>query len=176
MKASDIERLKNIALSDKDVLKLVEGKARIMLYSDLYKCKTLDEALGKHGAMFLLYQVKPSYGHWCAVFKLDDKTVEFFDPYGLMMDSELNWIPKDFRKVSHQLYPHLTALFYYSPYNLTYNEHKFQHKGSGIKTCGRWSAMRIACRDWSLEKFTRIFKNVDSDDLVTLLTTPDLNY
>lgn len=173
----DIEHLKNIALSDKDVLDLVEGKATIMLYSDLHKYKTLDDVLKPYGAIFLLYEIKKDYGHWCAVFKQDNDTVEFFDPYGKFLDTELEWIPTQFRKISNQWYPHLTALFYHSPYkNLIYNQYPFQKKGNNVKTCGRWSALRIMFRDLPLDDFASLFLGKKSDDLVTLFTSLDLKY
>jgi hypothetical protein len=137
----------------------------------------LDELLAPYGAIFLLYEMKKDYGHWCAVIKQNKDTIEFFDPYGVFMDNELKWIPIQFRKVSNQYYPQLTALFYESPYkNLTYNEHPFQHKGNNIKTCGRWSACRIVFRDLSLKEFAQLFKKANSDDIVTLLTSKDLKY
>lgn len=177
-----IKKHKNIALSDQDVLKLVEGKAKILIYSDLAKYKTLDEALGSHAAAFLLYESKPDYGHWTVLFRLLNEdgtlsdTVEFFDPYGTFPDCELEWIPKHFREMSGQMYPQLTWLLYHSPYNLTYNEHKFQKHGSGINTCGRWSALRLVFRKLPLKRFAEIFKTKNADDLVSVLTSHDLDY
>lgn len=177
MNQAEIDKHKSIPLSDSDVLKLVENKANVLVYSDLQKYNTLDEALGPHGAIFLLYETQPDYGHWTCMFKMDDgKTIEFFDPYGIFPDNQLEWVPKNFREVSGQMYPQLTALLYYSPYNLTYNEHKFQKKGAGINTCGRWSALRLVCRDMSLKKFAEIFKHEDADDLVSIITSYDLDY
>jgi hypothetical protein len=175
MKQKEINKHKKIALSDSDVLKLVEHKAKILIYSDLSKFKTLDEALGKHQAAFLLYESQPDYGHWTVLFRNDDY-VEFFDPYGVFPDNELEWIPKHFREISGQMYPQLTALLYYSPYDLEYNEHKFQKHGEGINTCGRWSALRLAFRDVSLKQFAEMFKGKKSDDLVSILTSYDLEY
>jgi len=172
-----LQELKSIALSDKDVMQLVEGRAKVILYSELHKYKTLDELLEPYGAIFLLYELKKDYGHWCAVFKQDENTIEFFDSYGNYLDNQLKWIPKNFRKISDQWYPHLTALFYNSPYkNLTYNEYPFQHKGNQISTCGRWSSLRLVMRNLPLNIFADVFKHANSDDIVTYLTSPDLNY
>jgi hypothetical protein len=173
----NIKKLKNVALSDKDCMKLVQGRARMVTYPELYKYKSLDELLGKEQAIFLLFELKPSYGHWCAVFKQDEDTIEFFDSYGTYLDNELKWIDVDYRKKSHQMYPYLTALFVKSPYkNLTYNEHKFQKHDNNIRTCGRWAALRLVFRDLPLDMFAKLFKGKNSDDLVTILTSPDLSY
>jgi hypothetical protein len=165
-----INRYKDIALSDADVLKLVGNKARIVLYPDLHKINDLDEILEPYGAAFILYEVKPSYGHWCCIIKIDDNTIEFFDPYGMYPDTELEFIPMHFRKKSHQYIPHLSWLMYNSHYNLSYNEHKFQKHSSDIKTCGRWCAIRITFKHLSLENFTKIFKKANADDIVTVIT------
>lgn len=179
-----IKKLKAIALSDSDVMKLVEHKARVLTYGMLREYSTLDEVLGKHNAIFLLYETKPDYGHWTAVFRRTDEngqltnTIEFFDPYGIFPDNELEWVPDNFKEISGQNYPMLSALLYESPYNLTYNDHKFQKHGEGINTCGRWSALRIVFKDIPLEMFADKFlhKNGEwtSDEIVSILTSQDL--
>jgi hypothetical protein len=42
-----------------------------------------------------------------------------------------------------------------------------------VSTCGRWAALRVALRRWSLKKFVDTFKSRIScgpDEFVTLLT------
>ena len=102
--------------------------------------------------------------------------VEFFDPYGKFIDDQLEYIPVNFRKISNQDYPHLTALLYNSKYNLSYNQYPFQKLKDNIKTCGRWTALRIMFRDMPLDDFAKLFNNSDSDNLATLLTLFDLPY
>jgi hypothetical protein len=167
---------KSIPLSDLDVMRLVQNKAKVLTYGDLANFDTLDEVLEPYGSIFLLYEAKPNFGHWCCVFKMEDNTIEFFDPYGGFPDTQLDYIPEYFRKVSGQYYPHLSALLYESPYNLTYNEHKFQKHGPNINTCGRWCALRMALKDLTLKQFSKLFKTKYSDYLATLLTLFDLDY
>lgn len=171
MNQSDIiNQYKQISLTDNDVLNLVGRKANFLLYSQLPNFRTLDEVLGPYKACFLLYESKKSYGHWVSIVLLDNGLIEFFDPYGTYIDDELEYIPENFRKISNQNYPHLTALLYQSEYPISYNQYPFQKHGQGINTCGRWSALRIICRWMSLEQFKKNFKKVNGDDLVTLLT------
>lgn len=168
---------KNIPLSDKDVIKLVDGKAKIIVYSELGQYSSLEELLSPYGAIFLLYETKKDFGHWVAVFEVDENTVEYFDSYGKMIDYPLEYVPKNLRKVLNEDYPHLTSLFYYSKYKyLTYNHHKFQKSASNIQTCGRWAALRIVFKNIKLDTFIKLFKSRNSDDLVTVLTMPDLDY
>jgi len=165
-----LKQYKNISLSDSDVMRLVGHKARVLIYDELKKFKTLDEALSHHGAIFLLYQQRKDYGHWVAVIKTGNK-IEFFDPYGIWPDNELDWVSKETNIKLGQDKPYLSILMFNSPYELTYNNYKFQKKGSGINTCGRWSALRIAMRKMDLEEFKKNFYGEKSDDLVTILTS-----
>ncbi len=50
-------------LSDKDILRMVNNKANIVLYENLIYCKHIDEILKPYGVCFILYQNRPNYGH-----------------------------------------------------------------------------------------------------------------
>lgn len=171
-----IKEYQDIALSDKEVLQLINGKANLILYPNLHKYNTIDEILEPYGACILLFEAKPKYGHWCCIFKVNDNLIEFFNPYGGYPDDSLEYIPMRFRLVSNQYYPHLSWLMINSPYELSYNEYKFQKHGSDIKTCGRWCAVRLIFRYISLNDFYKMIKDVTKmykitgDKLVTLLT------
>lgn len=160
----------DIALSDKQILRLVNGNANIVLYPNLYKYKSIDQLLSPYNACFILFESRPYFGHWCALIKIDNKTIEFFNPYGGYPDDGLKYIPEDFRKISNQDYPYLSYLMINSPYDLSYNEYVFQKHGKNIRTCGRWSAMRIILKDLTLKEFTKIFLNKNGDEMITRLT------
>ena len=161
----------DIALSDKQVLRIVKGKANIVLYPNLYRYQNIDDLITPYGACFILFESKPSFGHWCALIKTGDNDIEFFNPYGGYPDDSLGYIPEQFAKISNQDYPYLSRLMIDSKYNLAYNEHTFQKRNRDIRTCGRWSAMRILLKDYSLDEFTKYFLNKNSDKLVTTLTS-----
>ena len=165
-----IERYENIGLSNKDLLELVEGKANIVVYGDIFKYKTIDELLYPYDCCFLLYESKPKWGHWCVIFKRTPENIEFFDPYGTFIDDELDLIDENFRKKSNQTYPYLTYLLYQNQYQIEYNQYKFQSKGKNIKTCGRWCVCRLWYRNLTLEQFKKLFKNKYGDKNVTYLT------
>jgi hypothetical protein len=166
----DLKKAISYALSDHDVLKVVDGKANIITYPDLYRYKKLDDILKPYGSAFILYEWKPSFGHWISINKINPDTVEVFDSYGVLPDDELGWVPKKFIKKSNQDFTYLTELLYDSPYNIDYNHYKFQKKGSGISTCGRHAAMRILFKEMPLDEYYKVFGGVDSDELVTLFT------
>lgn len=171
-----IKQYEDIALSDKQVLKLIDNKANLILYTDLHKYNNIDQILNPYGACIVLFEAKPRYGHWCCIFKVNDNLLEFFNPYGGYPDDSLEYIPLDFRLNTNQYYPYLSILMYNSKYELSYNEYKFQKHGTDIKTCGRWCAIRLIFRKFTLDEFYYLIKylkdllNIKSDELVTLLT------
>ena len=65
-----LKKYENIALSDKDILKILHGKTNIVLYPNLYKYSHIDEILNPHDSCILLFEVKKSYGHWTALIKM----------------------------------------------------------------------------------------------------------
>lgn len=170
----------DIALSDTQVLKLINGRANLILYPNLHKYQTIDEILEPYGACIILYEAMPRYGHWCCIFKVNNQLLEYFNPYGGFHegfpDESLEYIPMSFRLKSKQYYPYLSILMYESPYQLSYNEFAFQKHGSNIKTCGRWCALRIVFKNLTLNQFHNMIESlkqklgINSDQVVTLLT------
>jgi hypothetical protein len=169
-----IDFYKDIALSDTDVLNLVDGKANIITYPALYKIKQIDQILQPFGCCVLLFEAQPHFGHWCCLLLTIDEdgqdSLEFFDPYGGPLDSQIDHIPEPFRRQSHQDVPYLSYLLVDSPYRLSYNQYQFQKLKEGVKDCGRWSALRILFRHLPLEQFKDWFYGKNSDDIVTYLT------
>jgi hypothetical protein len=170
----EIEEQKGRPLSSDELLELVNGKAKIVLYSELHKYSDINQLLSPHGAIFLLFLQKPSYGHWTALFYRNKAEIEFFDPLGEYPDAELKWTSPDMRKKLHMDYPYLSQLLLTAPEStiLTYNDHKFQKDNSSTATCGRWCAARVAARNQSLAEFTKLFnlKAKNNDELITKVT------
>lgn len=172
-----LKQLEEIALSNEDILSLLNGKVKIVLYPDIYKYETIYDFLEPYGAVILLFESKPNYGHWCAIWKLNKYTISFFNSYGGYPDDSLRFIDKKFRIDSHQDFPYLSELLLNSPFRLTYNEYDYQELNKDIRTCGRWCVLRILLRHMDDEQFhnfivQKIRKfNMTPDELVTVLTT-----
>jgi hypothetical protein len=162
-----ILKLENVALSDKDIVHLTQNKCNVMSYADLLNYKTLDQALGQFGALCVLYETGENFGHWVAVIKVNDKLVEFFDPLSSKPDREWKYISEVYKKK-----PYLSHLMKESPYELSYNQYKFQKNKKGINTCGRHCSMRIILKHFTLEEYKKAFtsKEFDPDFLVTMAT------
>jgi hypothetical protein len=172
----DIDKLvakqKTKSLSSSEVKRLCNGKVKIITYPELTKYKTLDQLLKPYGAIIILYLTSENYGHWVACFMRDKKNVEFFDSYGLIVDSELKFAPQYFRKEHNMVYPHLTYLLLKSGYKVHYNNHKLQSDKRDTSTCGRHCAVRIMLRHLKIEDYVKLLKNEyrDPDYIVTALT------
>ena len=175
-----LKELESISLSNYEVLELINGKANLIQYPELATKNNIDEILHPYGACIILYLTRKNYGHWCCLFRFKDdpNLLEFFDPYGLFVDDELNFkMNENFRKINNQDYPHLTHLLYISPYKISYNQYKFQKKLKGVATCGRHTSMRLLLRDLPLDNYKKFMTstNYTPDELVTMLTTLIMN-
>ena len=84
------------SLSGTEVLDLMDNKCNLVQYSDLHNIKSIDELLGEYKKCVLLYQTSANYGHYCCVWEYND-TIFFFDSYGGVVDSQLNFVPKDLK-------------------------------------------------------------------------------
>lgn len=173
-----LEQLEMISLSNIEVMKLVNNKSNIIKYSYLLNINNIDEILEPYGACIILFLTGENYGHWTCIFKINNNTLEFFDPYGIYPDHELNFkMDKYFRKINNQDYPHLTFLLLDSGYNISFNEIQFQDKKKNIATCGRHVSLRLILRDLSLYEYYKMFieSNINPDTFVTIITTNILN-
>lgn len=162
-------------LSDKDVLKICGNKAKMVTYPELVNFDNIDNVMGEFKACLLLYQSKDDFGHWCCFYRYKKKTIVYFDSYGLEPDKELKFIPEHYRKISDQDYPHLTWLFYNSPYRIEYNEYPLQKEKNNINTCGRWAGLKLKYRDIPLIEFIDIFKKYKKYNLDYFITALTIN-
>lgn len=174
-------RLKSIALSDKQVEKM--AGAKMILYKDLYKYKTIEELLDHHNGKVILLYISPhddNFGHFTALIKTfygkdREECIEWIDSYGYKPDEELEFSSNDPKH--GQDFKFLSLLMLSSPYLLTYNDHKFQKQGEGINTCGWWASCRILNKDKTLKEFKKFIDDIvkdnaeikDADDAVVVL-------
>jgi len=171
-----LKQYENIALSNYDILKMLDKRVNIILYPNLHKYDDIDQVLGPYGACILLFEAKKRYGHWVCIFKQDNDLLEFFNSYGGYPDDSLKYIPNHYAKVSNQLVPYLSLLMDKSNYDLSYNEFQFQKKGSGTKTCGRHCVVRLMNRDKTLYEYVDYLDDIcenydcDYDEAVSMIT------
>lgn len=159
------------------MIDFMDGKAKIVTYPELHKYKTIEQLLGPHNVVFLLYNFKPHYGHWVALFKYpNSNTIEHFDSYNYKVDHELEFVPKKFRNDNNMRYPHLTKLLLDSPYEVQYNNYPYQEHGEGISTCGRHCLFRVLFKDFNIDEYDSLINllmdnmNMSADEVVTFFT------
>ena len=161
---------KQISLSESNIKTMLNGQCNVLTYPELVNYDNINDAMGPHGALILLYMTNQNYGHWVCAFKRNNNAIEFFDSYGFFPDDELKLIPEYFRKVSNQLYPHLTYLLLKSKNKIEYNNVQLQKLKKDVNTCGRWCIVRIMLRNLTINEFVRKFQD-NGDFKVTELTS-----
>jgi hypothetical protein len=173
-----IKQSENIALSNYEIDKILDGQTKILTYKALPQFENIEELLEPFKNFILLYMFKQNYGHWCCVLQHPDR-IEFFDPYGgnSMPDEELDLINKNVRMETNQNYPYLSKLIYESGFPVEYNDYKFQKHAKDIKTCGRHCIVRVLFKDLLLDDYYKFIKilckqyKMTPDQLVTYITT-----
>jgi hypothetical protein len=157
-------------LSGKDMVQWT--KVPIIYYPDLIGVSSIFDIMSDPDpetgtmSMVLFYETSPGFGHWtCDMIKNDDKGyyIEHFDSYGVKPDDELSYIPIEFRKINKEYYPQLTALMIKSGLPITYSQYKFQKKGVGINTCGRWVSWRLFFKDFDISDFYEAFSGLSKE-------------
>lgn len=137
-----INEIKEDPMADNEISSYLPN-AKILSYNELKNVNSIDNLLkNDKDYFFLLYLAEPNSGHWCAVSKNKDK-IEFFDPYGLKLDNELSWIPKDQNNELGVQAPYLSHLLGKSKYKVTFNNIPYQKLGNDINCCGRHCVFRI---------------------------------
>lgn len=162
------------SLDGNEVLDIANRKAKLIIYEDLKKYKTLDDLLAPYGSVVILYEWDrtndESYGHYVAINRVKD-SVEHFDSLMFLPDKELSMVPSDIKKKTRQDHTYLARLYKDSGYPISYNHHKLQ--ADDTSTCGRWAGLRCRLKKVDLDTFANFFLNSRSltpDQLITLLT------
>lgn len=151
-------------MSGEELMKLAEGKIKIVTSNDICKFNSLNSLFSPYDAVIILYEKQRNNGHWVLLLNRPD-VIEYFDPYGYKIDypCELFNTPKC-----------LSKLLFNSKLNkkIQYNASKLQKLDKDISSCGRWVALRYILRNIDLKSFINLFKNskYPPDFYVTALT------
>jgi hypothetical protein len=145
----------NKDLTDTELAQITNGKCEIISYHQLANYNNIDDVLGEYKAVIILYETTYNRGHFTALHINNNNQLEFFDPYGMYVDKELNWAK--YNEAEGE--PYLSELISKSNYDFIYNKIRLQVWNSHTNTCGRWCALRIIFRDYVLKDFQELFKN-----------------
>ena len=129
-------RNKYVPISEHDIRKICDGKVNVIPYSlleTMYKSSQPITQLFKpefNNCVVLLYQLQGTLGvgHWVAlIFVEDTGIINFFNPYGLAVDQEIDLMTHS------DLY--LTKLLKQSRMRVNVNKFRFQVLKDDISTC-----------------------------------------
>jgi hypothetical protein len=169
---------KSYSLSDKDIYK-INPNLKLILYEDVSQYKNIDDLLYPFDSVIILYEWErtkdASIGHYVAVNRLKDGSIEHFDSYSIKPDEELKQLKNasdSYKRMTKQDQQYLLKLYIKSPYVISYNHYPFQSLDKDVSTCGRYCVLRCLLRMLTLEEFAKfITSNGNTDDFVTLLTS-----
>tara|TARA_R110000782_G_C14627227_1_gene393976 strand:+ start:121 stop:669 length:549 start_codon:yes stop_codon:yes gene_type:complete len=170
-----VENLESVELTDSDILDITRNKTNLMVYEDLEKYNDINDVLGEHGACIILFQTKSATeGHWTLIFRSSPKTLTFFDPYGIPVDSEIKLSPFQLRIHEGKEVPHLSHLINQSEYKLLQNTTRYQQIFKNIADCGRHCCVRLLFRKYSPTRYKKFilnsFEGMNPDETVSMLT------
>jgi hypothetical protein len=155
---NNIKEIEAYPLSDSDIQQYLPD-VKIYMYSDLSNYSSIDELLpNPNSYLILLYQDSENTGHWTCILR-QNKTIEFFDPYGKYPDTELRWVDNEIRENLGITGKFISNLFNKSKLKIVYNTAPYQHTGDSINTCGRHVVYRLLNRNLSLKDYHKHFKN-----------------
>lgn len=173
------------ALTDGEIMKLVDKKARLVTHDEIKNYKDMKDLLGKNKACIILYvsKILPDnsiYGHWCCVFKAgwDKNCICYFDPYGEIPDYHLRRMSPEAIKEfgNHPFLSEKLRDYAKGGKYVVYNNSRLQKYKEGDAICGRMTGLRLQFRDIDGFKFDDLMnsysnKGISSDELATLLTS-----
>lgn len=141
----------NKDLTDTELRIITNNKCDIISYHELVNYNNIDDVLGEYKAVIILYETSYNRGHFVCLHINEKNQLEFFDPYGMPVDKELNW-------AIYNNQPYLSNLIDKSNYDFIENKIRLQVWNNHTNTCGRWCALRIVFREVQLKEFQNYFK------------------
>ena len=147
MNKQDTKQLMATLITGTDFNKYLDnGEQHIIKYGDLANYRNIEELLPKErDYKIILIETSYNSGHWCCLIR-NKNILEWFDPYGLGVDSELRFVDKVKKKMLGEDHKHLTRLLEHASkhgYKIIWNKRKLQKFKDGINTCGRWVILRL---------------------------------
>ena len=147
-------------LTNYDISKILNNNCKIIEYSDLYDIESLKDIMIDK-CIVILYRSSDDSAHWCCIFEHDNNDIEFFDPYGTIIDNEIEQIKHVNPSYAQQYYhgKRLIELILKGNYkDIIYNNYKMQELKSNINTCGRHVCCRLLFKDYSLDDYVNMLK------------------
>lgn len=160
----------NIPLSDSDIKRLLGGRVRVVVYSQLSNFNSLENLFGPYDCVVLLYEKVPNNGHWTCLIKIPGGDVEFYDPYGGLPDSELQFM--HYSKSLGCLLSRLLINYHQrTGHDIWYNHGRQQKLARDVNSCGRHCVLRILFRWIPIDQYINMMKDKDVDQIALNFTS-----
>lgn len=173
-------------LSANEIMDIIGYRVNIASYDDIQQYNKIEDLLADNECCLILYNYgdihdKIQLGHWCVIFtrlENDKPIIEFFDPYGFQIDTQIDYIKDYYKEKNMYLYPWLSKLLLAADnrYDLHYNNYKLQRDADDILTCGYWVAIRVVCRDRTIDKFWNYYNQFDDKDEQVVIDSNIIRY
>lgn len=151
---------------------LGRSSAKVILYSDLPKYRTLSQLLGTEGAIILIRQT-PTFGHWVAITPGPEPgVVSYFDSYGYGLDELLKDQDPETAIRLGQSEPYLTNLISQALQRdeierVDINTKKLQDPAETVAVCGSYAVLRILWKNYSNNDFIHLISDPSGSGTVT---------
>lgn len=142
------KQLENYSLSDLDIHKIFGAHINIIPYSAFSKVSDIVELLSIKPVIIFFEEDKQGnsvIGHWEGL-KMVDKSIQFFDSYGIAPDKCREWLSYNKLVQLKQEKPFLTPLLLKAKkkgYDVFWNPVQFQSYKKDVATCGDHSSCFI---------------------------------
>lgn len=139
-----LERLTQKCLTDRNIIKRLGGRTKIVMYDEFKDFNTIEEVLSPWDNTVFLLKTEDDFGHWMCM-KRTGKRISFFDSYGEFPDIQKRHLDKKYCEESGQKYNKLCELLYEASfrYTIEFSEHKYQSSDPKVSTCGQWCCLFI---------------------------------
>jgi hypothetical protein len=168
---SALKRVKEYALSDADIRKVLGNDIQIWNYPQLKGLSNIDEMFDRKGRAILLFPNSGPYsGHWTCLIR-KPRQIEFFDSYGEPPEEQKDGLPQSKLEQYDIDTPELTRLLRGSSVPVYYNTHQFQSNNMDVASCGRHCIVRLFYAPYSLNKYKSVIdkSGMSADDFVSAL-------
>lgn len=176
MNITKINKLEHTPLNDGEIRKYLKG-INIITYPELKNLKYFP--FDKLGRLIIFFETQnKNVGHWLAVRKDEiNKTITWFDPYGIYPDGDEKWVNKNVLKQlgeDGKFGFNILHNYFLDGYRIFYNNIDFQSKKDDIATCGRWCCCFLLMNT-DINNFNKIINqlckeyNLSNDELVSMI-------
>lgn len=143
-----------------DFLKKFDINSKFIPYEEMKDIKNIEELMP---STLILYQLRGAFGmgHFCCIFRNDEKGISYFDPLGYVVDGTIKSMDETTKQEVNHDYKYLTDLLAHGG-GVDYNNVRLQ--APSTDTCGYWCALRLLTSNLTNDHFSKCFKNIKDKD------------